>query len=150
LGGIPTILVGEQPSTNKATDQCKMTTDVGVAVIERENGDVLIDRREETSVLGGLWEFPGGKVELRETIEECIHREIMEEVGISISIRNLVGQIEHEYPHGKVRLHVYMCKYINGHPEPRRCEELKWIRLVDSPDYNFVEADKQIVDVLKK
>ena len=126
-----------------------MNTDVGVAVIERENGELLIDRRYETSVLGGLWEFPGGKVEVGETIEQCIHREIMEEVGLSITVGSLLLQIEHEYPHGKVTLHVHLCKYIDGHPKPRSCEELKWIRLIDILDYNFVEADKKIVDILK-
>ena len=74
----------------------------------------------------------------------------MEEVGISITVGYLLVQILHEYPHGKVKLHVHMCNYIAGHPEPRQCQELKWIRPKDIYVLNFVEADKQIVDILTK
>jgi A/G-specific adenine glycosylase len=72
---------------------------IGVAVIWNEEGLVLIDKRKAQGLLGGLWEFPGGKVEPGETVEACIQREIKEELGLEIEVRDRVITISHAYTH---------------------------------------------------
>ena len=83
---------------------------IGVAVIFNDEGLILIDRRPEGGLLGGLWEFPGGKIEPNETVEECIEREILEEIGIAIAVGENLMTIDHAYTHFRVTLHVYLCR----------------------------------------
>ena len=79
---------------------------VGVAVIWNNQGQILIDRRLPGGMFGGLWEFPGGKIEKSETVEECIKREIHEELGIEIEVGEHLITIDHVYTHLRVTLSV--------------------------------------------
>jgi mutator protein MutT len=123
---------------------------IGVAVIQNSEGLILIDRRLSQGYLGGFWEFPGGKIEPDETVEECIRREIKEEIGIEISVDSHLITIEHTYPHFRVCLQVYNCKYLAGEPRPLECEEIRWVSVNELHNYKFPEANFQIIDALQK
>lgn len=122
---------------------------IGVAVITDEQGKILIDRRKQEGLLGGLWEFPGGKIEPGETMEECVSREIKEELGIEIEVGSKLITIDHAYTHFKVTLNVFNCKHLSGEPQPIECDEVKWVTLAEISDYPFPKANTQIIEALK-
>ncbi|MGB3300138.1 MAG: 8-oxo-dGTP diphosphatase MutT, partial [Phormidesmis sp.] len=123
---------------------------IGVAVITDEQGNILIDRRRQEGLLGGLWEFPGGKIEPGESVEECVKREIAEELGIEIAVQERLITIEHAYTHFKVTLNVFNCKHLSGEPQPIECDEVKWVTLENIDDYPFPKANSQIIEALRK
>lgn len=122
---------------------------IGVAVIWNDRGQILIDRRRQEGLLGGLWEFPGGKVEAGETIEACIQREIREELGIEIAVGDRLIVVDHAYSHFRVTLHVHHCRYISGKPQAIECDEVRWVTLADIDQYPFPKANVQIIDALR-
>ncbi len=123
---------------------------IGVAVIADEQGNILIDRRKQEGLLGGLWEFPGGKIEPDETVEACVSREIKEELDIEIEVGDRLITIEHAYTHFKVTLNVFNCKYLSGDPKPLESDEVKWVTLDEIDQYPFPKANSQIVEALRK
>ena len=123
---------------------------IGVGVIWNQQGQILIDRRRPTGVLGGFWEFPGGKIETGETSEECIKREIWEELGIVIEVGKHLITIAHTYTHLNVTLIVHHCQYIDGVPQPIECDEIRWVNLEELDEFNFPEANFQIIAALRQ
>ncbi|MBD2461214.1 A/G-specific adenine glycosylase [Oscillatoria sp. FACHB-1407] len=121
---------------------------IGVAVIWDDQDNILIDRRRQEGLLGGLWEFPGGKVEPGETIEECIKREIQEELGIDIEVGDRLMTVNHTYSHFHVTLNVHHCRHLSGEPQPIECDEVKWVTLDELHEYPFPKANVQIIDAL--
>ncbi len=123
---------------------------IGVAVIWNEQGQILIDRRRQEGLLGGLWEFPGGKVEPDESIEACIQREIKEELGIEIAVGDRLITVDHAYTHFRVTLNVHHCRHISGDPQPIECDEIRWVTLEEIDQYPFPKANVQIIEALRK
>ena len=123
---------------------------IGVGVIWNQHGQILIDCRRPTGVLGGFWEFPGGKIETGETVEECIKREIWEELGIVIEVGKHLITIAHTYAHLNVTLIVHHCQYIYGVPQPIECDEIRWVNLEELDKFNFPEANFQIIAALRQ
>jgi A/G-specific adenine glycosylase len=123
---------------------------IGVAVIWNDQGQILIDRRRQDGLLGGLWEFPGGKVEPGETIEACIQREIHEELGIEISVGDRLIVVDHAYSHFRVTLNVHHCRHVSGEPQAIECDEVRWVALAELDQYPFPKANLQIIEALKK
>jgi A/G-specific adenine glycosylase len=122
---------------------------IGVAVIWNDQGQVLIDRRKQEGLLGGLWEFPGGKIEPGETVEDCVRREIQEELGITIAVGDLLCTVTHTYSHFKVTLNVHHCTHLSGEPQPIECDEVRWVSLDQIEEYPFPKANIQIIEALK-
>jgi A/G-specific adenine glycosylase len=122
---------------------------IGVAVIWNAQGEILIDRRKQDGLLGGLWEFPGGKLEAGETIAECIVREIQEELGIAIAVGDELIVVEHSYTHFRVRLQVHHCQHLSGTPQAIECDEVKWVTLAELDHYPFPKANVQIIEALR-
>lgn len=122
---------------------------IGVAVIWNEQGQVLIDRRRPEGLLGGLWEFPGGKVEPGETIEACIRREIQEELGIEIEVGDRLITIDHAYTHFRVTLNTYHCRHLSGDPQPLACDEVRWVEVSELEQFPFPKANLQIIAALQ-
>ncbi|MGK7896914.1 MAG: 8-oxo-dGTP diphosphatase MutT [Xenococcus sp. (in: cyanobacteria)] len=122
---------------------------IGVGVIRNDLGEILIDRRLSQGEMAGFWEFPGGKIEANETIEECIRREIAEELAIAVSVGERLTTIEHEYAKFKVTLFVHDCQYISGEPQAIECQEIRWVNLAELDQYNFPEANYQIIELLQ-
>jgi mutator protein MutT len=123
---------------------------IGVAAIRNNRGQILIDRRRSTGDMAGLWEFPGGKVELNETVEECIKREIWEELAIEIEVVEPLMTIEHTYTNFRVTLFVYYCHLLSGEPQPIECDEVLWVTPVELDRFTFPEANLQIIKELQK
>jgi A/G-specific adenine glycosylase len=126
------------------------TKAIGVAVIWNNQGLVLIDRRRPEGLLGGLWEFPGGKIEPGETVEACIHREIREELEIEIAVGKPLITINHTYTHFHVVLHVHHCQYLSGEPKPIACDEIQWVTLSELDRFPFPKANLQIIAALRR
>ncbi len=123
---------------------------IGVAVITDDQGRILIDRRKQAGLLGGLWEFPGGKIEPNESVEACISREIKEELGIEIEVGTRLITIEHAYTHFKVTLNVFNCKHLSGDPQPLESDEVKWVTLDEIDEYPFPKANSQIIKAIRE
>ncbi len=123
---------------------------IGVAVIWNEQGQILIDRRRPEGLLGGLWEFPGGKIEPGETVEECIKREIKEELAIEIEVGDRLITIDHAYSHFRVTLNVHHCRYLTGVPQPIESDEIRWVTLDEIDQFPFPKANTQIIAALRQ
>lgn len=122
---------------------------IGVGVIWNTQQQILIDRRRPEGAMGGMWEFPGGKLEPGETVEECIKRELMEELGVEVEVGDRLITIEHDYSHLRVTLTVHHCRYLGGVPQPIECEEIRWVTLDEIEQYSFPAANVQIVAAIK-
>ena len=123
---------------------------IGVAVIWNDKEQILIDRRRQKGAMGGLWEFPGGKIEPGETIEECIKREIDEELAIDIQIGEHLITIDHTYSDLRVTLTVHECRHLEGFPQPLECDEIRWVNLEQLEQFNFPAANFQIITALQQ
>ncbi|EPF24350.1 8-oxo-dGTP diphosphatase MutT [Microcystis ichthyoblabe FBCC-A1114] len=122
---------------------------IGVAVIRDDRDLILIDRRLAKGLLGGFWEFPGGKIEGNETVQECIKREILEEIGIDIAVDSHLITIDHTYSHFRVNLQVYNCRYLSGQARAIECEEIRWVTIQELDNYTFPAANQEIIRALK-
>ena len=122
---------------------------IGVAVIWNQAGQILIDRRKVGGTMGGLWEFPGGKIEPGETVEACIVREIQEELAIEIAVGEHLISIEHTYPTFNLTLTVHHCQHISGVPQPIESEEIRWVNIDDLDNYQFPAANIAIINALQ-
>lgn len=120
---------------------------VSAAVIQRTD-TVLIGRRPEGKLLGGLWEFPGGKQDPGESIEACLRREIEEELGVVVLVGVLFGIFPHAYTHFKVNVHAYRCEILSGEPQALDHDQLCWVALPDLEDYPMGKVDRLIANLL--
>ncbi|MFW6358845.1 MAG: A/G-specific adenine glycosylase [Chroococcales cyanobacterium] len=123
---------------------------IGVAVIWNEQGQILIDRRPAKGLLGGLWEFPGGKVEENEAIADCIKREILEELDIEIEVGKHLITVDHAYTHFRVSLVVHHCRYLGGEPKAIGCDEIRWVTLEEIDQFPFPKANNKIIAALRE
>jgi A/G-specific adenine glycosylase len=121
---------------------------IGIGVVINEAGDVLIDQRLEEGLLGGMWEFPGGKQEPGEPIEACIARELMEELEIEVSVGDPLITVDHAYSHKKLQFVVHLCRWISGEPQPLASQQVRWVRPEYLKDYPFPAANARIIEAL--
>lgn len=123
---------------------------VGAAVVKNEDGTVLIAQRREDQMLGGLWEFPGGKKEPDESIHLCVIRELKEELGINVKLSNKIICVHHAYSHFTMEMHVYWAQIQSGKPRSIECNDFKWISLEDIRTLPFSKADLKVIDAITK
>jgi len=123
---------------------------VGAAVTMNRKGEILIAQRKQTDMLGGLWEFPGGKLEDDETIEECIARELKEELGINVAVGEFLMTVKHAYSHFTMTMHVYYTKIISGRPRPLDCADYAWVKRAELSTYAYSKADLHVVAKLQE
>ena len=121
---------------------------IGVGVVLNEAGEVLIDQRLEEGLLGGMWEFPGGKQEQGETIETCIARELKEELGIAVTVGAELITVDHAYSHKKLRFVVHLCDWVSGEPQPLASQQVCWVRPDALGNYAFPAANAKIIEAL--
>jgi mutator protein MutT len=127
----------------------KKIIEVSAALIFR-GGKLLITQRHADSHLGGLWEFPGGKREPGETFEQCLVREIREELGVEIMVGELFEEIAHDYPEKSVHLKFFLCRPLSGEPQPLDCAAVKWIAKPELQTHDFPAADARLLDKLAR
>jgi len=123
------------------------SVEVSAALIFRE-GRILITQRHMDAHLGGLWEFPGGKREPDETFEQCLVREIREELGVEISVGELFESVTHAYPEKTVHLKFFVCRLKRGEPQTLGCAAFKWISAAELAHYPFPAADAKLLKKL--
>ncbi len=130
-----------------ATD-CVPHIRVVAAVIEKD-GRFLITQRRAGGSLGGLWEFPSGKVEDSEADEEALRRELRERVGVSIDVGEVVAHRTHCYDGYAVDLVLYKACLLPGEePHPVRVDDLRWVPAAELENYRFPDADQETTDEL--
>jgi len=122
---------------------------VAAGLIVRE-GRYLIARRKIGTHLGGLWEFPGGKCEPGESLEDCLRRELREELGIDVSAPVHFRTIRHDYPEKTVELHFFRCAISRGEALALDCEEIRWVMPDEMTDYEFPPADRPLIEALQQ
>ena len=125
-----------------------MTIEVAAGLVFRD-GKLLITQRQPEAHLGGLWEFPGGKREAKETFEECLHRELKEELGIEIRIIHLIETITHAYPGKTVTLQFFVCSWIRNEPQALACPDFRWISRDELSNFEFPPADARLLERLR-
>ena len=120
---------------------------VAAAVIEQD-GLFLITKRLETSPMGHCWEFPGGKIEPGESIEECAIRECREEIDCLVEPLRRLREEWYDYPHGLIRLNFVLCRLVEGEPRPIECREVRWIEPRQFQEFEFPPADIDVIQNL--
>lgn len=123
---------------------------VGAAVTLDSRGRILIARRPDDSMLGGLWEFPGGKVELGESPRDCIRRELIEEMGLEVEVGPEIARVRHEYSHFRITLHAHVCRPVRGRARPLRCAAVAWIGLDQATRFAFSRADQHVLAAVRQ
>jgi A/G-specific adenine glycosylase len=139
--GLETVLP-KMPKTGKLPEY-----EIVAGIIFRD-GRILIARRKAEGLLGGLWEFPGGKKEPGETLEQTAAREIQEETGITVAVGPCLTVVRHAYSHFKIVLHAFLCEYRSGQASPIHCDAVKWVWPSQLKKYAFPAANKKILQKL--
>lgn len=119
--------------------------DAAIAVVTKDS-KVLICQRLETDTFGGLWEFPGGKQEAGETLEQCLARELMEELQITARPMVALPVIEHNYPHVNLRLHPFLCVHESGEPQLIECQQARWVTPRELRGFQFPPANEGLIE----
>ena len=118
---------------------------VAAAVIRGTDGKILIARRADTQHQGGLWEFPGGKVEAGESVEAALGRELQEELGIVVKAARPLIKVQHDYPDKHVLLDVWEVSDFTGEPHGAEGQPLAWVSQRELAGYEFPQANQPIV-----
>ncbi len=123
--------------------------EVTAAVTLREDDRILVARRPSDSMLGGLWEFPGGKQEDGETLREALRRELQEEMRIEIAVGEKLTVIEHAYTHFRITLHAFLCHLEGGEPTCVECDDFRWATLNEIRALPMPVTDRQIAETVE-
>lgn len=121
---------------------------VAVAVIRGDDGRILVAKRPDDKHLGGLWEFPGGKVELDEDLKEALNRELVEELDITVSQFQPLIAIQHQYPEKTVLLDTWLVSGVNGTPKGNEGQAVQWVEPDDLTGLDFPPANEPIVNAV--
>lgn len=122
--------------------------DVAVGLIEDAEGRLLIQKRPREAMLGGLWEFPGGKREDGEAVEAACRRELREELGIEVEVGGCIYQLDHAYSHFKITLHAFECQLLAG--TPTSALPLEWAAIDELGEYAFPRANRRLIEHLQE
>jgi A/G-specific adenine glycosylase len=117
---------------------------IGAGVIWKKDR-ILISQRPLNGLLGGLWEFPGGKQEKGESISHCIEREIREELGIRVKAGRKLADVDHAYSHFKITLHIHECRYLSGDPKTLGCRAWRWVKPSQLKNFAFPAANQPVI-----
>ena len=120
-----------------------------VAAIIKDKDTILATRRGYGEFVN-MWEFPGGKVEVGETSEEALIREIREELSITISVDQFVTTVDYDYPNFHLTMHCFLCTQVNGTLTLNEHNDAKWIHSSELNELNWLPADLEILQELKK
>ena len=121
-----------------------------IAGLISNNGKYLIAKRNMSKSLGGLWEFPGGKLSDDETSQECLKRELMEELHIDAEVGSFICKNTHEYNDFTIELHLYEVNSFSGEVIQTEHEEIQWVPLSEFNGYVFAPADIPLINKLQE
>jgi len=122
--------------------------EVAAGLVFRD-GKLLITQRPAGGHLAGFWEFPGGKREANESYEDCLQRELLEELGIEVEIGELIESITHSYPEKTVHLRFFRCAWKRHEPQALGCPAFKWVTKEALNDHCFPAADGRLLAKLE-
>lgn len=122
--------------------------EVVAAIIHDSNGRVFATQRGYGEMKDG-WEFPGGKVELGESSEDAMKREILEELETSIKIERLVQTVEYDYPAFHLKMHCFWCSIENGSLTLKEHEAAKWLGKEQLDSVDWLPADRIVVNTIR-
>ncbi|WP_444925689.1 8-oxo-dGTP diphosphatase MutT [Microbulbifer sp. TRSA002] len=122
---------------------------VAVGVVTRGDGKILIARRPDHLHMGGRWEFPGGKVEADESVQEALYRELLEEVAIEVQELQPLVEIRHDYPEKTVLLDTWQVTQFTGEALGREQQEIKWVSAGELDNFHFPDANQAIIEAVK-
>ena len=114
------------------------------AALLRQEGRFLVSQRRN-----GLWEFPGGKREPGEDLPQTLAREMMEELGVVVRVKEKFGIVRHSYPDRQVELHLFRCGLIEGPPRCLDCLDWRWVSLAEMGELKFLAADEKVIRMLE-
>lgn len=121
--------------------------DIAVGVIEDEMGRIYVQKRREDGMLGGLWEFPGGKKEASESLQETCRREVWEETGMKVKVGKHIASINHSYSHFRITLHAFLCAQTAPNI-PTSTAEWEWVVHENLQTYAFPKANRDLINIL--
>ena len=121
---------------------------VVAAVIKDEEGKILITQRNLQKSQGGLWEFPGGKIEPGESHKDALRREIREELATEIEVGSLLTTVEYDYPKFHLTMHCYLCTVVGGNLTLLEHEDARWLRKEELDTVRWLPADRSIIELL--
>jgi A/G-specific adenine glycosylase len=122
--------------------------DVSAAVTMRD-GRVLVAQRKAEDMLGGLWEFPGGRREEGESLSECLAREMREELGVEVQVGELLTVVRHGYTHFRITLHAFYCSVVSGRPRCIECAAFRWVDPAELDVLPMSVADRKVAHALQ-
>jgi A/G-specific adenine glycosylase len=123
--------------------------DVTAGLIWNDAGQILIAQRPLEGLLGGLWEFPGGKVEAGETLPQCLQRELREELAIEVEVGELFCVVHHAFTHFRITLHSFSCRHTAGEPQALGVHAWAWVTPAELARYSFGKADREVIKQLE-
>lgn len=142
---------GERPVTSPKRQTPHYDVTAGV-IWQGEIGasPLLIAQRPQDRMLGGLWEFPGGKMEPEDVdLPSCLRREIREELGIEIEVGELVTTVQHAYTHFRITLYAFHARHVGGEPQALGCAAWRWVTPEELEAYPFPVTDRKIIAALR-
>ena len=123
---------------------------IAVGLVTDGAGRILVQRRPEDAMLGGLWEFPGGKAEPGEGLEAACAREIREEVGLEVEVGAPVARVDHAYSHFRITMHAFRCRVLSGEPRTSTGEPWAWVPPEGLDGYAFPRANRRVIEALQE
>jgi len=126
-----------------------IVVEVVAALIQDDQGRYLITRRRSGSHLAGMWEFPGGKREPGESLEDAMRRELTEELSGSFEVGPRAETVRWEYPERTVVIHFYRCRLESGTIEPRESQAMEWVAPARLKELEFPPADRELISRLR-
>jgi mutator protein MutT len=133
------------PNKNVSARSSQTRIEAAIALVGKA-GKLLVCQRKDDDTLGGYWEFPGGKCEEGETLEECLARELREELAIAVRPIARLTTIEHDYPHVLLRLHPFVCQHEAGEVQHLECQASHWIDPPMLRNYQFPPANETLIE----
>jgi mutator protein MutT len=123
--------------------------EVVAGLIQDDARRYLITRRRSSSHLAGMWEFPGGKREAGESLEDALRRELTEELSARFEVGERVETVRWEYPERTVVIHFYRCRFESGTIEPRESQAMEWVAPERLKEFEFPPADRELIARLR-
>ena len=127
-----------------AVKQDKNVIPCGVAIIRRGR-EFLIAQRKRNDSFGNYWEFPGGKKNEGESFEQCVAREIQEEIGIEVLVESKIMEIRRRYNEKMIWLNFYLCSHVSGDPKPLDCQKVQWVDVEDLKSFKFPQTNNPVI-----